>query len=214
LNRPRFRFIAISQGRIGLKKTLGSAIYLHEFLTDHQTDPAGWVYYGKPFGYAWICAHWPGDWLERPKPRTLKRHMSKLKALRLVEVHREPFNSGMRIRLLQSVKFAKPSEPPACQLPLLASAVTTMRRLPVNKPVGKRLISGESVALRGATLGTPVVPDVAPEDVKNQVKETIRAAARAHAMPSVEKTPAELDARRRFLLDQADMVMGKVKTSG
>lgn len=213
----KFRFIAVSQDRIGLKKKLGAAIYLHEFLTDHQTDAAGWVNYGRPFGYAWICARWPGDWQEHPSARTLQRHMAKLKSLDLAEVHLEPFNSGMRVRLRRSVKFARPSAPPARQLSLLAPAVAMMKGgCAVEKPVEKLAKTCAAVAARTAKSGGPVPPELAAEDIKKEIKETIGAVARAHAVPSVEMSAEQIDARRRFLQDQAAMLMRweKLKTAG
>lgn len=201
----KFRFIPVSQERIGLKKKLGPAIYLHEFLTDHQTDPTGWVYYGKEFGYAWIRAHW----LAAPPLRTLKRHMAKLKELKLVRVHRM-LRGGMRVRLHESVKFAKPAAAPAIQLSLLTPPIAVIRGgKPVENPVENQWNTDSNSAKNGPL----VVPKMAPERSKEQIEETIRGVATAHALPRVWKTEKELDAKRRLLLDQAEMLQRKVKTS-
>lgn len=205
----KFRFIAVSQQRIEQKAGLGAAIYLHEFLTDHQTSADGWVFYGKEFGYAWIRARW----LAAPPLRTLKRHMAKLKELRLVEVHRM-LRGGMRVRLLQSVKFASPVPPPAVQLPLFLRSVATIRgRRPVENPVDKPVEMPERADSYSAKNGPLVVPKMAPERSKEQIEETIRAVAKAHEVPMARKTKRELDERRRLLLDQAEMLKRKFKTS-
>lgn len=204
-----FRFIAVSQERIEQKEWLGSAIYLHEFLTDHQTSADGWVYYGKEFGYAWIRAHW----LAAPPLRTLKRHMALLKKHGLVEVHRT-FHGGIRVRLLRSVKFAKPLPPAAVQMSLFGSRVSPIRGgTPVENPVDKHLKSCESTDFNSAKDGPCVGPPVAPERSKEQVKETIKAVAVAHSLPAAKKTPQELESRRRLLQDQAEMLKRKVKIS-
>lgn len=202
----KFRYIAISQDRIELKRALGAAIYLHEFLTDHQTSPDGWVYYGKEFGYSWIRAHW----LAAPPLRTLKRHMGKLKEAGLAEVRRM-LRGGMRVRLLQSVKFAKPVPPPAVQLPLLLPRVARIKEgKPVDNPVENQRNTDSNRAKNGPLKG----PKVAPERSKEQVEETIRAVAAAHSLPRQWKTQRELDARRRLLLDQAETLQKKFKNAG
>lgn len=123
-----FRYVAVSRDRIEARSRIGSAIYLHEFLTDHQTSADGWVNYGREFGYAWIQAHW----LAAPPIRTLQRHMARLKAARLVQVRRTALG-GMRVRLLGSAKFATAIPTPAVQLSLLGADVKSMRRKAVEK---------------------------------------------------------------------------------
>lgn len=201
----KFRFVAVSPSRIEERKRLGPAVYLHEFLTDHQTSADGWVFYGKEFGYAWIRARW----LACPPLRTVKRHMAKLKALGLVEVHRM-LRGGMRVRLLASVKFAKPLDAPAVQMALFAPKVTPIR---VTVPVGNSVDNHQNPDSNSAKSGTLTVPKVAPERSKKQIKETISAIAQLHSLPPVEKSKAELDARRRLLLDQVDEMQKKYQTS-
>jgi len=51
------------------------------------------------------------------------------------------------------------------------------------------------------------------KEVKNYFKEKISAIAEAHAMPTLLKTPEELDERRRLLIGQADALRKKAKAS-
>lgn len=204
-----FRFIAVSQDRIEQKNRLGPAIYLHEFLTDHQTSADGWVFYGKEFGYAWIRAHW----LAAPPLRTLKRHMARLKDLGLVEVHRM-LRGGIRVRLLRSVKFAKPLPFPAVQIPLFAPRLAKIQsgrtvEIPVDKPVGNL----RNTVFNSAKSGPLTVPKMAPERSKEQIEETSRGFARARVLPESGKTAKELEERRRLLLDQAEELRKKFKIS-
>jgi hypothetical protein len=122
------RFVPVSPDRIHRTADLDRALFLHEFLVSQQTSADGLVFYGKAVGYAWIKSRWLGS----PTIRSLQRYMRLLKSAGLVEVHRE-FHGGIRIRLLDSVKFAKPIPPPAVQLSLLGPGVTTMRKRAVDK---------------------------------------------------------------------------------
>ena len=141
--------------------------------------------------------------------------MAALKREGLVEVRVVGFGGGMVVRLVGSAKWKKERPAPAVQLPLLAPRVATIRGgKAVEKPVEKQRKSTVSQVHMGTEVSPNGGQKCPRKEVKNLSEETIRGAARAHAMPSVEKTPAELDARRRFLLDQADMLMGKVKVSG
>ena len=84
---------------------------------------------------------------------------------------------------------------------------------PVEKPVEKQRKSTVSQIHMGqdfAPVGGKTLPR---KEVKNLPEETIRGMAVAHAMPRVEKTQKELDTRRRLLLDQAEMLQQKVKSS-
>jgi hypothetical protein len=177
------RFIAVSPDRIERKLTLGPAIYLHEFLTDHQTSADGWVFYGKEFGYAWIRARW----LAAPPLRTLKRHMATLKELRLVDIHRT-LRGGMRVRMLDSVKFATPIPPPAVQLPLLLPPVAPIRS---GRPVEKAVENQCNPISNSAKNGTSVGPKMAPERSKKQVEET-NSDGSAAANPNPDGLPVEI----------------------
>lgn len=141
-----FRYVAVSRDRIEARSRIGSAIYLHEFLTDHQTSADGWVNYGREFGYAWIQAHW----LAAPKERTLQRHMARLKAAGFVEVRRM-IRGGMRVRLLGSAKFSAAISPPAVQLSLLGADVRSMRGKAVEKLSKSREYPDSNTAKNGGS---------------------------------------------------------------
>jgi hypothetical protein len=101
---PAFRYVAIQPARIEARQRLGPASYLHDFLVDHQTDAAGNVNYGKPFGYAWIRSRW----LNAPTIRTLKRHMARLRQRGEIDVKVMGFGAGMKVRVLNSAKWSRP----------------------------------------------------------------------------------------------------------
>lgn len=210
----KFRYVALQPDRAAQWKKLRSALALHEVLTDLQCDPSGRVNYGRPFGYAWLLAHWPGNPDERPCVRTLKYHMAKLKRAGLVEVRSvglRGFNGGIVVRLLGSAKWQEEGPAPAVQLPLLLPTVASIRRgKPVDKPVEKQRESDLSLGQDFALTGGKSLP---PKEVKNQAEEKIRAVAAAHSMSRVWKSKKDLDARRRLLLEQADAITKKYKTS-
>lgn len=121
---------------------------------------------------------------------------------------------GMRVRLLRSVKFAKPLPEPAVQMALFGSRVSPIRggkavENPVHKPVENEVSTDFNSAKNGPLVGPPV----APERSKEQVKETIRAVASARGLPRARKTAEELAERRQLLQDQAEMLKRKVKSS-
>jgi hypothetical protein len=156
----KFRYTALNPAAIESRALVESgALSLLVFLTDHQTDAAGWVYYGREFGYAWIRS----NWLAAPSERTLQRHMAILKKLGEVEVRRE-FHGGIRVRLLKSAKFAKAIPPPAVQLPMFGSKVTPIR--PVEKPVEKQWESSGYPNSNTATDGGIAPPRMAAERIK------------------------------------------------
>lgn len=156
----KFRYIAINPDVLDSKELQESrALGLLAFLTDHQTDAEGRVNYGREFGYAWIRSRW----LAAPSIRTMKRHMAALRKLGLVEVRRV-FAAGMRVRILNSAKFANPVAPQAVQLPLFAGKVTPFRA--VEKPVDNQWKSSDSPDFNRATDGPKVGPRMAPERLK------------------------------------------------
>jgi hypothetical protein len=209
--KPKFRYVAIQPDRAAQWETLRSAFALHELLTDLQCDATGRVNYGRPFGYAWLLAHWPGNPDDRPTVRTLKRHMAKLKRAGLVGVRVVGFGGGMVVRMLGSAKWQQERPAPAVQLPLLLPRVAPIRE---GNPVEKQSKSTVSQIHMGTEL-SPVGGQSCPrKEVKNLAEETIRAVANAHSLPPVEKSRKELDARRRLLLDQAEMLQRKYKTAG
>lgn len=210
----KFRYVALQPDRAAQWKKLRSALALHELLTDLQSDASGRVNYGRPFGYAWLLAHWPGNPDERPTIRTLKRHMAKLKRAGLVEVRtvgQPGFNGGMVVALIGSAKWQEERQAPAVQLPLLLPAVASIGRgKPVSKPVENQR---KSEALGGTELSPTGGQSCPPKEVKNTPEETIRSVAAQKAVPRVEMSAKELDARRRLLLDQADLLTKKFKSA-
>jgi hypothetical protein len=191
-------------------------ILLYEFLVDQQTSADGLVFYGRPVGYAWIQSRY-----RRGSLRSLERRMRQLKDAAFVDVSRA-FHGGVRIRLLQSVKFRKPLPPPAVQLSLYSPQPTAIGGgKPVrnsvekmSKPVEKPCKSSESPADDTATVGGIEPPRLAVERSRKQVNETIGLLAEVTGLPfAVEKTPAQLTARRRFLQRQAAIVIEKFKSS-
>ena len=211
----KFRYVAVQPDRAAQWKTLGTACGLHDVLTDLQCDASGRVNYGRPFGYAWLLAHWPGNPDHRPTIRTLKRHMAKLKRAGLVEVRCVGFGGGMVVRLLGSAKWQQERPAPAEQLPLLLPRVAQIRSAkPVDKPVENLSESTVSQIHMGTDVSLTGGQMCPRKEVKNQAEEKIRALARSKSVPRVEKTAAELDARRRLLLDQADLLKKKYKSAG
>lgn len=211
----KFRYVALQPDRAAQWKKLRSALALHELLTDLQCDASGRVNYGRPFGYAWLLARWPGNPDHRPCIRTLKYHMAKLKRAGLVEVRSvglRGFNGGIVVRLLGSAKWQEERPAPAVQLPLLSPAVASIGRgKPVSKPVEKHRKCSPPLGQEFAPTGGKSLP---PKEVKNTPEETIRSVAAQKAVPRVEMSAKELDARRRLLLDQADLLKKKYKSAG
>jgi len=210
------RYVPIAPSRLGLMKKLQLASYLHDFLVEHQTDANGHVNYGHAFGYDWIRAHWPGNPDERPCLRVLKKYMACLKRCGLAEVKVVGEIHEMRVRLIDSVKWPQQLPAPAIQLSLYSPLPIPIRK-GVEKPVenqreteNRKKARGMSMPSASEARGT-IVPR---KEVKKRAKETITSVGRAHAMPAVEKTREELDARRRLLLDQADALKRKYKTAG
>lgn len=204
------RFVPVSENRIHRSADLDRALFLHEFLVSQQTSADGLVYYGKAVGYPWIRSRWIGS----PAIRSLKRYMQVLKLAGMVEVHRE-FQGGIRIRLLGSVKFAKPIAAPAVQLALLGRGVKTMHK----QPVEKQLETGESTKKYRATAGPIVGPPLAPERSKEQIQEKFKSAttalADAHAVDnSAPMTDQQLQERQELLRQQARQLLKKVKNAG
>ncbi|MFZ1005262.1 MAG: hypothetical protein WAN65_00390, partial [Candidatus Sulfotelmatobacter sp.] len=191
--------------------TIKTAAHLEDVLTDLQCDASGRVNYGRPFGYAWLLAHWPGNPDERPCVRTLKYHMAKLKRAGIVQVKVVGFGGGMIVRLLRSAKWQGERPTPAEQLSLLLPRVAPIR---TGKPVEKQRESSVSQIHMGqdfAPVGGKTLPR---KEVKNLAEETISTIAAAHSVPRVWKTKKELDDRRRLLLKQAESIQQKFKSAG
>ncbi len=197
---PKFRYVAVSPLRIEDKKRLGPAIYLHEFLVDHQTDAEGNVNYGKPFCYAWIRAHWQ----QAPMTRTLKRHMARLKSSGHVWVKAAGFGQGMRVRVLGSAKW--PQQPPQMSLFPPPDPVSIASAKAVEKQLKSLAREGPKVAL----LWGQKCPR---NDVKNLREEKTSKPARFARSSPVEDSEA-MQSRRLLLKEQIAMLQGKTKTSG
>jgi hypothetical protein len=102
-------FILMSPGRADQKHVdrMRLASYLHECLIARQTDPEGWVNYGKPITYAWIQKRFPGS-----KLRTLQRWMALLRDGGYVAIQRCG-HRGFIVRITNQKKYR-------AQLPLFA----------------------------------------------------------------------------------------------
>jgi hypothetical protein len=122
------RFVPLSENLLHREDLSANALKLYALLVSNQTSADGSVFYGHAVGYEWIRSRWIGA----PPLRSVQRYMKALKDAKLVEIRRE-FRGGMRIWLLESVKFAAKIDPPAEQLSLL-SPVATMKRA-VENPV-------------------------------------------------------------------------------
>lgn len=84
---------------------MGKAVFLHDFLIDHQTDEDGRVHYGRLITYAWICERFKNA----PAKRTLRRWMARLRDRGYIECIAVSSKHGMRIRVLNQKKWpAKP----------------------------------------------------------------------------------------------------------
>lgn len=127
----KFRYIAIGPGRVDGKhvQRMGMAIWLHDFLIDHQTDARGSVNYGKPISYEWIIERFPNA----PALRRLQSWMSILKEEGYVEVVRLKWGRGMLVRILNQKKW--PSNQ-AVQMPLFPPPPPL--EMPVQNPVEKQ----------------------------------------------------------------------------
>jgi hypothetical protein len=175
----KFRYVAVAPDRIEQRGKLGSASYLHDFLVDHQTDASGNVNYGKPFGYAWIAAHWANA----PSLRTLKRDMARLKRLghielRLVDVNGSGARKAMAVKILGSVKFSSLVSVPAVQAPLFAPRIASM-------PCAK--------AVKNSGTGSHgVMPNVAPGEGQKWPPKEVRKELKkqTEAEPAVEEPVA------------------------
>lgn len=199
---PNFRYVAIAPDRKELRKLVGPAWALHEFLVDKQTHEDGRVNYGKAIGYAWIRA----KWADCPPLRSVKRHMARLKAVGLVWTQQLPFGEGMKVRVLQSAKWA----PQASQLPLF------------EQPNLLSITSGKAVGmLREST--SLIGPKVAPQrcqkwhrnEVKNLREETNNSNTVAESRSSPVEDARRVRMRRAFLEQQIVQLQqrAKVKSS-
>ena len=206
-----FRYVAIQPDRIGDHRKLKTASYLLDFLTDHQTDASGWVNYGRPFGYAWILANWHGNPDDRPAERTLKRHMAILKAAGKVGIRVLGFGNGMMVRVLGSAKWQKELPLPAEQIPMFVKLPVEIRTRKTCEKAGFSTVSKFHTGPSLALVGCQVWPR---KEVKKYNEEKCSSASRAGSVEILEKSSEEIDARRRLLLDQAEIVRQKFKSTG
>lgn len=152
------RYIAIGPGRVDQKHVegMGKAVYLHDFLVDHQTDADGRVNYGKPIWYGWIQRQFPGS-----KRRTLQRWMARLIDGGYIAYH-DCGPRGFTVRILNQKKW-----PTAGQLPLFPPAQ------PVCITSGKVVEAGANGEARCATTGAPscATSGASPGSVSISLKE-------------------------------------------
>jgi hypothetical protein len=211
----QFRFVAIQPSRVGQKKQMGPASFLHDLLVDNQTDASGRVFYGHAFGYAWLLARWPGNPDDRPTVRTLKRHMARLKRLGLLEVRVIGFGGGMVVRLLGSAKWQNELPPPAVQLPLLAAPVSPIRRAPaVENHVEIERISSVSQYHMGTKVSPNGGQNCPRKEVRSKAEEKYWSRNSQNlALPSEKTNPGGLEERLQLLREQARMLTQKYKTA-
>jgi hypothetical protein len=210
----QFRFVAIQPSRVGQKKQIGPASFLHDLLVDNQTDASGRVFYGHAFGYAWLLARWPGNPDDRPTVRTLKRHMARLKRLGLLEVRVIGFGGGMVVRLLGSAKWQNELPVPAVQLQLLASPVSPIRRAPVERtvenPVGIERISSVSQYHMGTEVSLNGGQSCPRKEVRSKAEEKYWSRNSQNlALPSAKNNPGGFEERLQLLREQARMLSQK-----
>lgn len=204
----KFRYIAIAPGRVDGKHVaqMGMAVFLHDFLIDHQTDEAGRVHYGRLITYGWIRARFKNA----PPLRTLQRWMARLRQGGYIECIAVSSRHGMRVRVLNPKKW------PA--RPVQASLFPPPDPLLINS--GKA--GGKTVEKPRSPI-TTLRPDVAGASgqkwrsyslYEENIEETIKTIARAHAVESPVMTKAEVEKRKAFLRKQARELEQKFKTSG
>jgi hypothetical protein len=206
------RYVAISPGRADGKHVagMGKAVFLHDFLIDHQTDEAGRVHYGRLITYSWIRLQF-----KNPPPKsTLRKWMARLRAGGYVECVAVSSQHGMRVRILNQKKWpAKPAQqslfPPPEPSPISSGKGGA-------KPVEKPEVLG--VTLRPGMDGASVqkwTPYSLEEEKSNEtIKSALRDIGRSHSVENPTMTPAEIEKRKAFLRKQAEQLERKFKNSG
>jgi hypothetical protein len=207
----KFRYVAIAPGRADGKhiSAMGTAVFLHDFLIDHQTDADGRVHYGSLVSYEWIRARFKNC----PPRRTLERWMARLLVAGYIEIeHGEGFQR--RIRILNQKKFPAPAQRSLFPLPV---------PVPIRgggKAVEKPVENGKTPEFSCATSGIAAVPLLAEPtlyDEKNDetIKTAVRELARSKAVEITRKlTESETEQRRRLLLEQAETLKARANGSG
>lgn len=202
-------FVPVHPDRVALWKAIGAAAALHDLLVDRQTDFDGRVNYGKPVGYAWIRAQWARRGGDPPAKRTLHRYMQRLKRAGLVYVTRVPWGGGMKIRLIDSVKWAN-APAPAQQLNLFApEPVSITRGKACGDPSGNlRESCGDAFSYR-ARSGPVTSAKSGPIKKLRKEQETPK---RRAEQPSPAGSPVDIQAfeeRRALLRQQAEELKRK-----
>lgn len=200
------RFLRISADVLHRTDLKAEAILFYFFLVDEQTSADGWVFYGKPVGYAWIQKRFL-----RCSESYLQKHMRALKRAGLVQVERI-FHGGIRIRLPLSIKFAK-QIPAAVQMSMFAPPVTEIRRTKaVENPVEKLWKSSESPILNNVPqCGIEPHPSAAERSTDSVSGEKLRGGA-ASAVAIAEENPDDLARLLRESIDQVER--RKAKNAG
>jgi hypothetical protein len=206
------RYIAISPGRADGKHVdgMGKAVFLHDFLIDHQTDEAGRVHYGRLITYAWIRERFRNS----PPERTLRRWMARLRNGGYIDCVAVSSKHGMRIRVLNQKKWpARPIQPslfPAPEPALISSGKKGA------KAVENREVLGVTLRPEVAGASGQKWPSYSLEEEKNYetIKTAIGAIPRAHTVENSMMTKAEVEKRKAFLRQQARQLEQKFKVSG
>jgi hypothetical protein len=189
---------------------MGKAVFLHDFLIDHQTNEEGRVHYGRLITYAWISERFENA----PPLRTLQRWMARLRDRGYIECVAVSSQHGMRVRVLNQKKWpAKPMQPSLFPPPE-----------PVQFSSGK---VGEKAVEKPSSSSTTLPPKVAGPSrqkwrsysfIEEKNEETSKTAfqtiARAHTVEKPAMTKAEVEKRRAFLREQAKQLERKFKISG
>jgi len=206
------RYVAISPGRADGRHVagMGKAVFLHDFLIDHQTDEAGRVHYGRLITYAWIRERFRNA----PPKATLRKWMARLRDGGYVECVAVCSQHGMRVRVLNQKKWpAQPRQrslfPPAEPRRIDCGKVG-------GKPVEKQPSPGTTLRPKedGASVHSGTPYSLEEEKNNEPIKAAIAAIARAHTVEKPSMTEAEVEKRRQFLLDQAEQLKRKFKVSG
>lgn len=223
----KLRFVGITPGILDYKHDmkLGKARGLFEFLVMKQTPtPVGYVNYGHPITYAWIMERYPG----MPR-RTCERHIATLRAEGYIAT--ELKSNGFRVQVLNPKKWSS-----QLRLPLDRPApVKDLNSFPQGREIQEvahqvrqewrtkrdRIyisFKDRSKDEKERQTETPEPNcgnvEISPEDKLNLERQIAQVHKRL-SLPSSgrQKTAAELDARRRELLDQAELLRKKFKVS-
>jgi hypothetical protein len=206
----KFRYVAIAPGRADGKHVdgMGKAVFLHDFLIDHQTDEAGRVQYGRLITYAWIRERFKNP----PPLRTLQRWMARLRDAGYIDCTAVSSQHGMRVRVLNQKKW--PAKP--MQGSLFSPEPRQISSGKVcEKPVKKPSSPGTTLPPKVAAASRQKWRSYSLGEEKNEetIKSAVREISQSHSVENPRMSEAEIEKRRQFLLDQADQLKRKFKIS-